>query len=267
MQFIINLGKRIQALLLNFNLFILLERFGKLDQKNLIKFLKDNSPSKTNFDLIRIGSDLDGGYLIPDDLIGIKYCFSPGVSNNSDFEIDLNKRYGINSYLADFSVNAPPADFPFLIFKKKFISSSNDEKNLTLDKWLKEFETDNEMILQMDIEGSEYDVLIETEIDVLKKFRILIIEFHNFHYLYTEYGFKMINSIFKKLSKAFHIVHIHPNNCTDSIKNNSIEIPPVIEYTFHRIDRVKSASKNINFPHPLDHNKDFILPKCFYSDI
>lgn len=42
--------------------------------------------------LTRIGSSNDGGYLVPDDLDGIKSCFSPGVANNSDFEFDLSKQ-------------------------------------------------------------------------------------------------------------------------------------------------------------------------------
>jgi len=36
---------------------------------NLVK------PVKTNHDLIRVGGQVDGGYLIPDDLEGIETCF------------------------------------------------------------------------------------------------------------------------------------------------------------------------------------------------
>jgi hypothetical protein len=42
-------------------------------------------PVKTNFDLIRLGSKNDGGYLVPDDLDGIVACFSPGVSRIANF--------------------------------------------------------------------------------------------------------------------------------------------------------------------------------------
>lgn len=36
--------------------------------------------------LIRMGAKADGGYLIPDDLGGVKACFSPGVGNEVSFE-------------------------------------------------------------------------------------------------------------------------------------------------------------------------------------
>ena len=44
------------------------------------------------YQLIRIGNKYDGGYLIPDVLHKIKYCFSGGVGNNYTFEKDLKDR-------------------------------------------------------------------------------------------------------------------------------------------------------------------------------
>ncbi len=39
-----------------------------------------------------MGGENDGGYLVPDDLEGIEYCFSPGVSNIATFELDCLNR-------------------------------------------------------------------------------------------------------------------------------------------------------------------------------
>lgn len=50
--------------------------------------------------LIRLGPASDGGYLVPDDLAGIRACFSPGVSKVSDFEFDCANR-GMQVFLAD----------------------------------------------------------------------------------------------------------------------------------------------------------------------
>jgi hypothetical protein len=49
--------------------------------------------------LIRLGGAGDGGYWIPDDLVGLDYCFSPGVANSSSFEEALAQR-GIKIFLA-----------------------------------------------------------------------------------------------------------------------------------------------------------------------
>jgi hypothetical protein len=98
------------------------------DIKNLLTKL---SPYKTEHQLIRIGPNRDGGYLVPDDLENIKACFSPGVSDYAHFEEDLLKRYGINSFQADFSVEGPPQSFEPLSFTKKFLGSFNNDKFIT----------------------------------------------------------------------------------------------------------------------------------------
>ena len=93
--------------------------------KSLVRRLR---PIKTNIDLVRIGSENDGGYLVPDDMQDVSMCFSPGVDVNASFEIDLLKKFNINSHLADFSVNAPPLDFKPLSFVKKYVGSYNSHE-------------------------------------------------------------------------------------------------------------------------------------------
>lgn len=81
-------------------------------------------PVDCGIDLIRVGSKEDGGYLVPDDLDGIEYCFSPGVSDLADFEnqlADLN----IKSFLADYSVASLPLQRSEFTFDKKFLGSSD----------------------------------------------------------------------------------------------------------------------------------------------
>ncbi|HZL95451.1 MAG TPA: hypothetical protein VFB99_17475, partial [Vicinamibacterales bacterium] len=70
--------------------------------------------------LIRLGPDGDGGYLVPDDLVGIECAFSPGVSTESRFEVDLAAR-GIQVFLADFSVDGPAQSNAKFVFHKKYL--------------------------------------------------------------------------------------------------------------------------------------------------
>jgi len=49
-------------------------------------------PVPCGYELIRVGTANDGGYLIPDDVGGIAMCFSPGVSTNADFP-SCNRRH------------------------------------------------------------------------------------------------------------------------------------------------------------------------------
>jgi len=90
--------KLIKKILLKFRIFVsIIDK----DHYNKLKiFLLKIRPFETNHQLIRVGSDYDGGYLIPDDLDQVKYCFSPGVSDNISFETQLSTDYKINSFYA-----------------------------------------------------------------------------------------------------------------------------------------------------------------------
>ncbi len=243
----------------------------KLSKKeSLDKFFSQINPIHTEHQLIRLGSSHDGGYLVPDDLEGISACFSPGVCKKSEFEDDLASR-NIRSFLADYSVDAPPIDNPLFKFEKKFLGCSNDDIFMTLESWVnKEMPNDpSDFLLQMDIEGSEYDVLIESSNELLRKFRIIIVEFHDMQNLLDRFGIKVINACFSKLLRDFEIVHIHPNNNHEPAKLYGYEIPPALEITFLRKDRIKKRNPAKQFPHLLDkkcidHKKDYALPACWH---
>ena len=49
-------------------------------------------PKSLNIENIRIGGENDGGYIVPNDLKDIKYCFSPGVGTISKFEKELTQK-------------------------------------------------------------------------------------------------------------------------------------------------------------------------------
>lgn len=238
--------------------------------RNIELFLSMLKPKSTDHNLIRVGGDSDGGYLVPDDLDGIDGCFSPGVSEIANFELELAER-GIPCFLADYSVSGPPISHPLIDFEKKFLGPSSTDIHITLESWMvRKACTAGEFILQMDIEGAEYGVLLETPQDVLKKFRIIIIEFHGMDGLVDPTGFELLNLAFSKLDRDFSVVHIHPNNCARPVRYRQFEIPPILEFTFLRRDRISSSTDASRFPHLLDqpnvlHEDDFPLPKCWYQ--
>ena len=73
--------------------------------------------------LTRIGGQGDGGYLVPDCLDDIKYCFSAGVADVADFEQDLSDKYNIKSFMADGSVERAPVQGDNFEFMKEFIGN------------------------------------------------------------------------------------------------------------------------------------------------
>ena len=239
--------------------------------EDLERFIKKFRPKSVEKKLIRIGGKGDGAYLLPDDLSGISTCFSPGVDITSAFEEELAERYGIKSFMVDFSVDKPPIESEFFNFDKKFLGNKNDEKFIRLEDWVKyNTDDDSDLILQMDIEGAEYEVIIDTPREIFKKFRIMAIEFHSLDMIFNKNAFKILEAVFDKLSCDFTVVHIHPNNSRPIINKNSIDIPELLEFTFLRNDRVVQNGDSLSFPHKLDeqcapHRPSRHLPKCWWS--
>jgi hypothetical protein len=259
-----NIKHYLKAMLLKRNIF-----FKRCtNELELRKFFTMIRPVITDKELIRIGDYSDGGYLIPNDLEGIEACFSPGVSSEASFEFALAK-YNINCYLADYSVETPPIKHKLFDFVKRYLGAENTDIYMTLESWINEkFPNLSDAILQMDIEGSEYAVIYQTPIEILKKFRIIVIEFHGLDNIFNQGGFDLIYLTFQKILTEFEIVHIHANNVWPSLKYGIYEVPPLIEFTFLRKDRINFKEPYLTFPHMLDvknfkSNPDIILPMCW----
>lgn len=213
----------------------------------------------------------DGGYLIPDILNEIQFNISPGVGLSTSFEDDL-LQHGIKSFLIDGTVDYNGKHF----FLKKNLSSYNDLKNITLDSFIANNSIINKssnLMLQMDIEGAEIENLLSVSEETLKKFKVLVIEFHNFEGLHNISFLKLYHSVFIKILKYFTIIHIHPNNFGKVVYLNNMKVPDIMEFTFIRNDLMRYR-KNIKYslPHSEDKknsekDEDLTLPVTFYKNL
>jgi len=254
----------IKNFFLHFNIYI-----TKKYKNEIYFFFKKIEIIDSGHELIRIGPNFDGGYLVPNILDQIEFCFSPGVGNCSSFENNLSN-YNIKSFLADNTVDY----FGKHNFIKKNLNSFSDEKNITLEDWVNEkisSRSNNNLLLQMDIEGSEIECLYNTSINCLDRFKIIIIEFHHFHYILNHLGLKIYNDLFDKILKTHHIVHIHPNNVGPTLNICSNEITNGYEITFINKKDCKYVKKiNYSLPHKYDYKNVSSLPdvkcaKIFYT--
>lgn len=212
-------------------------------------------PQNNGWELIRIGATGDGGYLIPDDLQGVRNCFSPGSDLLWDFENTLAKRYGIKSFICDSTDKRPPNLSELQDFTEGWIGPATVVgQAISVGDWiLSKNLTDSDMILQMDIEGAEFlSVLALSETDLLN-FRIIVMELHFLEGLKNRWAFSLVyQPFFDKLLAHFDVVHLHPNNCCGTWKYANVEFPRIIEVTLHRKDRVKVTLSESKIPHVLD---------------
>ena len=243
-----------------FNMFI--EK--KVDEEKISILLKKILPLNTGLELIRLGEENDGGYLIPNDLNNIELCFSAGVGELTKFEKDLKQKYNINSILADFNdinENILPESSKFI---KKKISFELGKDNLNLNEFIS-FEKD--IILKIDIEGDEYLNLINFDEKKFDNVRILIIELHDLRNLRSNFFYQMFEKFLNKLCMHFYICHLHPNNSSKIKKIGKYLIPDMIELTLINKKRIKKKINNYSLiPHPLDQKTDPNQKEIFVFD-
>lgn len=227
--------------------------------------------------LKRIGNQLgDGGYLLPDDLLNPKvdFLFSPGVGQETFFDTTFAQA-GIKVFMADGSVD-PPEDVlltPNLFFDKVYVGSTTTTNVININDWINSNKkSDSEFILQMDIEGGEYECILALDQDLMQQMRIGIIEFHNLEDISTRTGYVLVRETLRKIRKLHDIVHIHPNNCKKLFDLSGIQVPTALEVTFIRRDRLSRFKEKVPAgPALLDRKvvlrkRDVSLPEYWWKD-
>jgi hypothetical protein len=174
-------------------------------------------PYKCQHSLIRLGGPNDGGYLIPNDLKNIAACFSPGVDDRANFENELMRQFGIPSHLADYTSQLSSKELNVETITKKYLGATDDAEHISLQSWMNQvipnIDTDSsDYLLQIDIEGNEYQVILALPPNYLRKFRIICIEIHWLINWCKGSFYKIADAFMKKLLKDFYVVHTHLNN-------------------------------------------------------
>ena len=222
-------------------------------------------------DLIRVGKENDGGYLVSKkDIENADVLIGLGISDDWSFEEDFRNFKNVRVYAYDASIDEKvflknffkslfKLNNPILILKnlktifsylkffsktevthiKKFVGfNSHSPNNISMQKVFEKIKYTN-IFLKIDIEGSEYRIL---ETLLLNQSRIcgLVIEFHDID-LHLDKIDKFIRDF------SLNLVHIHANNCGDLILESSM--PLVLELTF---SKYSSASIQRSLPHELD---------------
>ena len=238
----------------------------------LPKIFKPLKSNKEN--LIRIGPNKDGGYIIDKRVINkTKKIITCGLNDDWEFEktfLKINKRCKLTAYDHTVDKNFWIKRFKkdiisLLLFKKlrlekildvfkyinylvffnngnkhiikKVVNSEKKRNEISIRNILKD---QNKIILKVDIEGDEYKILSNINKEAYK-INLLIIEFHNIH--------KNLDKIKKFLKKSkFKIIHIHGNNYSGTNKNKD---PNTIEMTLINSKKYKTNKNKSKLSYPI----------------
>ena len=223
----------IQKILWSFNYDLSRLNYNSLEINDFYSLLK---PIKLeDYELKRFGNQSgDGGYILPNDFKNIKYLFSLGVGNQFGFEKDMNDR-NIDCFLADWSVENNNFEKLGLNFDKKFIKAYNSKNSLRFEDWKNKClapDKDGEFILQIDIEGDEYQVLLTIDNETFYRTKYLVIEYHFLTRIFDLKISNLIISALKRVSENFYPIHLNINNTSSILRNSNLNIPHCLEVSY-----------------------------------
>jgi len=190
----------------------------------------------------RLGSENDGGYIMIDDITDQDFLISMGVGDDVNFERALSKKV-IGTHLYDFSIET----LPDLIENSQFFCErigSNEATSLATAVGRVPKPTD--LLLKMDIEGSEWETLKNTESKTLNMFRQIVVEFHWLENIFNDQYYETALEVLHKLSETHFVLNAHPNNNGDTLIVENLLFPGVIEVSYLRRESYEIYSDSLN---------------------
>lgn len=202
---------------------------------------------------IRIGSMGDGGYVLPDDLANIDHLLSIGIGQEVSFDLFFAES-GVAVSQYDHTVDGPPIQHPQFRFNKIAWSHEDSATTLSLSGMMAKdhLQASNRMILKFDTEGAEWPSLLDTPVELLRHFRIIVCELHALNNLANADFLAQVKQVLMKLTRHHTTVHLHANNCCGLSLIEGIAVPTVIELTLLRNDRSQFTPSHEPIPGPLD---------------
>jgi hypothetical protein len=180
--------------------------------------------------LRRFGNLFDGGYVLLDDFRQSDSILSLGVGDDISFDADMAKLVSkIDFY--DHTVPGLPQSINNARFYRERIGIQGSNET-TLEEAVCRLETNNDLILKMDIEGAEWEVLGRTRI--LQKFRQIVIELHNLHFITNIDDHNRMVCALENISRTHTPISIHANNCGSITILGNCLLPNTIEVCFVR---------------------------------
>lgn len=212
--------------------------------KELIRPLQIKEPHK----FVHVGRELIGdvdtargvydmdvcGYVMLDTIYNAPIVYSFGVGGDVTFEYEL-ARHGAEVYLYDHTVSGLPMEHDHFHFTQRGITGVYDEKMPELDT-IEHFIEQNghegkELALKMDVEGAEWDFLLNTSKEILGNFTQIAFELHD---IGDADKIDKITRALERLNETHQCVHLHATNCSHAVYWGDIMMSRANEVTYVR---------------------------------
>jgi hypothetical protein len=184
----------------------------------------------------RFGSVNDGGYFLIDDFAEVSGVLSFGIGDNNSFDVDISQYVPVVD-MYDHTIADIPSNFPNGKFHRTGISANPSVGFTTVAQILDSYKSSGDLILKIDIEGSEWEILDTCSGSNLLRFSQIVGEFHHLFRYITDLEFReLVDRVLHKIEQTHSIYFQHANNWARHEVISGIYLPDVIELNFVRKD-------------------------------
>jgi hypothetical protein len=160
----------------------------------------------------RYGSTNDGGYLMCENLIsGIESAYSYGIDREDNWGCDVSKQFSVPIHQYDcFTTHRPACAGGTFVFHDECVGPRNETIegqpfDTIANQIQKNGDSGKRILLKIDVEGAEWDSLMQTPDSVLERIDQMPMELHGVNRP------RFLETI-RKLKRTFYIVNLHYNN-------------------------------------------------------
>jgi hypothetical protein len=223
------------------------------DQTRLRLFRELQPVPLANCTLERFGEPFDGGYLMCGNLLrDSQTAYSYGINGYDGWGCQMAARLASVTHQYDcFDLRQPVCEIGRTVFHPLCVAgaSSVDGDGRIFEALQKQIADSGDrlrrVVVKMDVEGAEWETLLRTPDDVLRRIDQLAIELHGVDQ-------ERFVEVVRKLKRTFHVAHLHVNNysCGDKWR-------PFPGWAYEALFVNKRLTRRLpgrvmQLPHPLD---------------
>lgn len=206
-----------------------------LRAKQLLALLRPADVTGGRF--VRRGRANDGGYVMLNHGLENVIAYSLGINDDVSWDMEM-ARAGCQLFQYDHTIDALPEQHPSFQWSRNGVAGSSSEDGVF--KSIDDLICSNghtacrDLILKMDIEGSEWELLNAIPFETLLQFSQIVAEFHSFTFVDGDEHYQDVTGALRKLNETHKLVHIHANNCGWLGMIGGVTLPDAFEVTYVR---------------------------------
>jgi hypothetical protein len=206
----------------------------------------------SNCVLERFGEPTDGGYLMCGNLLTYSQAaYSYGINGYDGWGCDVATRLASTTHQYDcFNVDVPVCTTGRTVFHPLCVAGAerSDEQGRRFESLSKQIADNGDhlrrLVVKMDVEGAEWETLLRTPNETLRRIDQLVLELHGVEE-------ERFVAVVQKLKRIFHVAHLHINNysCGDKYR-------PFPGWAYEVLLVNKRLARRVPGPVPLPHPLD-----------